>query len=102
VDDPLAIDGALPEFFRLHTARARLEGAPPHPDVFESSQARAFVGEVCQRLGYRGVVKVFRLWVDNQVVATRIGFELGQSLYLYYSGWDPAFGKYSVNDDACL
>jgi CelD/BcsL family acetyltransferase involved in cellulose biosynthesis len=96
VDDPLAIDDALTDFFHLHTARARLEGAPQHPDVFESPQARAFLREVCQRLGHRGIVRIFRLWVGNQVVATRIGFELGRSLYLYYSGWDPAFGKYSV------
>lgn len=26
----------------------------------------------------------------------RIGFVLGDSLYLYYSGYDPAFAKYSV------
>jgi hypothetical protein len=29
-------------------------------------------------------------------VAARIGFVIGDSLYLYYSGFDPAWGKYSV------
>jgi hypothetical protein len=30
------------------------------------------------------------------VVATRIGFVVGRSLYLYYSGFDPRWSKYSV------
>jgi hypothetical protein len=30
------------------------------------------------------------------VVASRIGFELGTTLYLYYSGWDTRFAQYSV------
>jgi CelD/BcsL family acetyltransferase involved in cellulose biosynthesis len=29
-------------------------------------------------------------------VAARIGFVVGNSLYLYYSGFDPAWGKYGV------
>jgi len=96
VDRPMAIADALNDFFRLHGERARLKSGPPHLDVFESPQARTFLTEACLRLAQRGVARVFRLRVGDQVVATRIGFEMGQALYLYYSGWDPAFGKYSV------
>jgi CelD/BcsL family acetyltransferase involved in cellulose biosynthesis len=42
------------------------------------------------------MVRVFMLRVGSDVVAARIGFVIGKSLYLYYSGYDPAFGKYSV------
>jgi CelD/BcsL family acetyltransferase involved in cellulose biosynthesis len=96
VDHPSAIEPALEDFFQLHSARARLKRGPIHADVFASAQARAFLIEVCQLLSSRGVAKLFRLRVDGRIVATRLGFEMGQSLYLYYSGWDPAFARYSV------
>jgi CelD/BcsL family acetyltransferase involved in cellulose biosynthesis len=34
--------------------------------------------------------------VGGEVVATRIGFAMGDTLYLYFSGSDPAWRKYSV------
>ena len=51
---------------------------------------------MCQRLAARGVARIFQLWVDDKLVATRIGFVMSDTLYLYYSGWDPAYGRYSV------
>ena len=86
----------LPDFFRLHAARAALKGVPIHADVFVSRQAQAFLHDVCLRLAERGVAKLFQLRVNGQVVATRVAFEMANTLYLYYSGWEPAYGKYSV------
>jgi CelD/BcsL family acetyltransferase involved in cellulose biosynthesis len=96
LDTPADVVEALPEFFRLHTARAELDRAPRHADVFATEQTRAFLTDVCGQLALRQVVRVFRLWVDGRVVATRIGFELSGALYLYYSGWDPGYARYSV------
>lgn len=93
---PEEIVSALPEFFRLHTARANFKGALRHTDVFASLRAREFLVEVCRRLATRGAAHVFQLWVDDQLVSTRIGFRLGDALYLYYSGWDPDYGRYAV------
>ena len=55
-----------------------------------------FLHEVCAQLAARRITRVFQLIVDGQIVATRIGFVMGDSLYLYYSGFDPAFARYSV------
>jgi len=96
VDKPGSFSLALDDFYRLHSARARLEGVPPHSDMFETPHARAFLHDICQRLAQRGACRVFRLWIDDRVVATRIGFELSGVQYLYYSGWDPAYARYSV------
>jgi CelD/BcsL family acetyltransferase involved in cellulose biosynthesis len=96
VQEPDAIEAALADFFRLHAQRAMLKGAPRHADVFASEEARAFLIDVCQRLATRGIARVFRLRVNGEVVAVRIGFEMQGCLYLYYSGWDAAFGRYSV------
>ena len=96
LEAPPDIAQGLPNFFRLHAARAALTGVPVHPDVFVSPQAQAFLTDVCLRLAERGAAKLFQLRVDGTVVATRVAFEMANSLYMYYSGWDPAYGKYSV------
>jgi CelD/BcsL family acetyltransferase involved in cellulose biosynthesis len=47
-------------------------------------------------LAARGAVRLFELKVNSQIVAIRIGFVVRDSLYLYYSGFDPAWARYSV------
>jgi CelD/BcsL family acetyltransferase involved in cellulose biosynthesis len=96
VDQPATIGPALGDFFRLHALRAGVSRPARHRNVFESRQSRAFLTEVCERLAERGIARVFRLRIDDRIVATRIGFHMAGTLYLYYSGWDPAFGRYSV------
>ena len=96
LEDAAGIDRALGDFFRLHAERAGRNDGPKHPDVFASQQARDFLREVCRRLAARGMVRVFRLRIGDRVVAIRVGFQMGQTLYLYYSGWDPAYARYSV------
>ena len=39
---------------------------------------------------------MFELEVDGSVVAMRLAFLYGGGIYLYYAGYDPAWGKYSV------
>jgi CelD/BcsL family acetyltransferase involved in cellulose biosynthesis len=96
VTDRRAVRAALENFFRLHRARASLEGTARHGDVFESAAARRFLLNVGDRFAERGCLRIFRLRIAGATVATRIGFALADSLYLYYSGYDPAFAKYSV------
>jgi CelD/BcsL family acetyltransferase involved in cellulose biosynthesis len=96
VQAPDEIGAALQDFFRLHRVRAELEGAPVHPNVFATIAAQSFLREVCERLAERGVARVFNLRLDGQIVASRVAFEMGGALYLYYSGWDPAYARYSV------
>jgi len=86
----------LDRFIELHFLRARLQNAPKHPNRFDSQVSRDFLYEVCERLAERGAVRVFQLKVGSQTVATRIGFVAGDSLYLYYSGFDPAWSRYGV------
>jgi CelD/BcsL family acetyltransferase involved in cellulose biosynthesis len=86
----------LSHFFRLHRARAHVSGTVQHEDVFASDSARQFLVDICQALARRGTVRVFSLRIGGQIVATRIGFLLGDALYLYYSGYDPTWSRYSV------
>jgi CelD/BcsL family acetyltransferase involved in cellulose biosynthesis len=93
VDD---VGHALEHFFRLHRLRAALPGTVPHPDVFAAESSCRFLRAVCRRFAERGKLRVFQLKIGDRVVATRIGFLCEDCLYLYYSGYDPAFKQYSV------
>lgn len=94
--DPAAVKEALERFFTLHALRAALPGAVTHENHFATARSRRFLQEVCARLSIRGMVRVFQLVIGGDVVALRIGFAIGDSLYLYYSGFEPRWSKYSV------
>ena len=96
VTDREAMQGALEDFFELHAQRAAFGGSIRHPNTFATPAARAFLVDVCDRLSERKQACVFRLRVRGSVVATRVGFVMGGTLYLYFSGYERAFGKYSV------
>ena len=87
--------GALQHFFWLHAERSTT-GSIKHPNVFATSNARAFLIDACERLGQRGQARVYRLRVGRDIVATRVAFLMGGTLYLYFSGYRREFGKYSV------
>jgi CelD/BcsL family acetyltransferase involved in cellulose biosynthesis len=84
------------EFLTLHSARAQATDTIEHADRFESDAARGFLYEVCDRLAMRGMARVILLKVAGRFVAARVAFVVSGSLYLYYSGFDPSWGKYSV------
>lgn len=94
--EPGEVAPALARFLELHVMRARMQGTVPHPDRFASDVSREFLFEVCERLAKRGVFRLFQLRIDNETIAARIGFVVNDSLYLYYSGFDPAWAKFSV------
>lgn len=93
---PEAVKEALDRLFVLHSMRAAMPGTIEHPNRFAGAGVRQFLHEVCGKLAARDIVRVFELMIGGRVVASRIGFEVGGSLYLYYSGFDPEWSKYSV------
>jgi CelD/BcsL family acetyltransferase involved in cellulose biosynthesis len=96
IEDPPELARGLDRFFELHASRAGLETKAKHPDRFTTQVSRDFLHEVCERLSRRHAVRLFQLKIGPQIVATRIGFVAGDGLYLYYSGFDPAWSRYSV------
>ncbi|GAC1626108.1 MAG: hypothetical protein NVS9B10_13730 [Nevskia sp.] len=96
VSDPGSADAAIRRFLELHTARAGAGLAVHHSNVFSTPQSRAFLAGYAQAMATRGQLQVFQIEIAGAVVATRIGFTFGRTLYLYYSGYDPAWGRYSI------
>ncbi|HYP78293.1 MAG TPA: GNAT family N-acetyltransferase [Polyangiaceae bacterium] len=90
------VEPALDRFFQLHAARAKLKDTVVHNDAFATPEAREFLKDVCRRFAARDALRIFQLVIAGKVVAIRIGFIAGDTLYLYYSGYDPDFAQYSV------
>lgn len=87
---------ALDRFLVLHALRANMAWGPKHPNFFATRPLQEFLYDVCDRLAARDVVRVFQLRIGGEIVAARIAFVVGDSVYLYYSGFDPAWAQYSV------
>ncbi len=90
------VDAALAKFFELHQARSEMTGTIKHGNCFAAPRAKRFLTDVCTRFAGRGMLRVFQIRCEGAVIATRIGYVFGDSMYLYYSGFDPAFRRYSV------
>ena len=77
-------------------SRAQSGARVSHADVFWRPGARAFMHDFALAMAQAGTLRVFQLKIDGQIVASRVGFLYERELYLYYSGYDTAWGKYSV------
>jgi CelD/BcsL family acetyltransferase involved in cellulose biosynthesis len=87
---------ALGRFLELHARRARMSWGAKHPDRFAGRSRREFLYDVCDRLAAHDAVRVFQLRIGREIVASRLAFVVGDGMYLYYSGFDPAWARYSV------
>lgn len=96
VSRPEDVDAALDRFFKVHAARAARTDTIAHADVFEPAQAKRFLRDVCARFAKRDCLRIFQLVVNDRVAAMRIGFVVGDTLYLYFSGYEPEYGPYAV------
>jgi CelD/BcsL family acetyltransferase involved in cellulose biosynthesis len=96
VEDPAELPFALNRFFELHTLRANASHLVRHEDVFATPQARNLLLELAALPGETSQLRAFQLEIAGSVVASRLGFLMGDELYLYFSGYEPAWGAFSV------
>lgn len=95
-ETPQDVAAGLERFFALHAMRADLHGTVSHRNVFSSERLRAFFRDVCGRLAPLGAVRLFQLAIGGEVVAIRTAFVVQDSMYLYFSGFDPKWADYAV------
>jgi len=96
IQSPEGTPAALETFFRLHAMRSLATNTITHADVFRKENERAFISEYARLRARRGELRIFQLLISGHVVASRIGFQNNDQIYLYYSGYDPSWSKYSV------
>ena len=87
---------ALMTFLRLHKLRANNPEGVLHPNVFRDRKSRHFLSAYAGAASAQDRLRIFQLSINGVVVASRIGFLNRRQLYLYYSGYDIAWRKYSV------
>jgi CelD/BcsL family acetyltransferase involved in cellulose biosynthesis len=96
IERPDEVAPALDRFFTLHASRAQASDTIRHNDVFKTTRARQFFCDYSQQMAERGLLRIFQLEIAGQIVASRVGMIFGEELYLYYSGYDVNWAKYSV------
>jgi CelD/BcsL family acetyltransferase involved in cellulose biosynthesis len=96
LDDAAEIGRLLPEFVQLHARRSQAPAAPPHPDVFGNGPATAFLADLLAAWSRAGIARALALFDDGRLIACRLAFRMRDTLYLYYSGYDPDYARYSV------
>ena len=67
-----------------------------HDDRFSTPPRRAFLRAVGRRLFERGALWPCLLKIDGQIVASQLCLVQDGRLYLYYSGFDPAWAQHGV------
>jgi CelD/BcsL family acetyltransferase involved in cellulose biosynthesis len=84
------IAGAMDDFLSLHTGSRADKGEfmTPEMEVFFRRMASAMAGE--------GLVRLFFLRVNKKPAAAVLCFDAGSHLYMYNSGYDPAYSNLSV------
>jgi CelD/BcsL family acetyltransferase involved in cellulose biosynthesis len=93
---PCAAAEGLRRFYELHASRAALKDVTRHPNVFDFGPAREFLYDYGAQMARAGDLRLFEILVGGRIVATRIAFAQGDELYLYFSGYDPAYGHCSI------
>lgn len=96
------VPAALKVFFDLHRARAGAVSTVVHRDKFACSDRRSFLREVAPLLADLGHLKVGLLEIDDVIAAAQITLEMGDTMFIYYTGYDPAWSNFSVQLVATL
>ncbi|MGH7902834.1 MAG: GNAT family N-acetyltransferase [Candidatus Dormibacteraceae bacterium] len=94
--DPAEIATEARLLFDLHHRRSLVAGRRWHRDHFTEAATRGFLVDAFERLAAAGRLSFARVTIEGAVVASRACLEANGALYLYYSGFDPAWWRYGV------
>lgn len=90
------VSAVLPILFQLHRERAESAMAIAHDNYFEYPNRRAFIREVAPLLADKGQVRIGLIRINGEPVAVQMWLEHGDTMFLYYSGFLPAWRNQSV------
>jgi CelD/BcsL family acetyltransferase involved in cellulose biosynthesis len=93
---PTEVAEALPTLVRLHGRRAGMRGSVNHRNYLQDRGHQEFLADALPALAAAGQAKIGLLEVGEEVVAAVSWLERGDSIGLYYTGFEPSWSKYSV------
>jgi CelD/BcsL family acetyltransferase involved in cellulose biosynthesis len=81
------LDAAMDDLFRLHERRWLARG---EPGVCDDPRVRDFQRAAAAGLLAAGMLRMYRLWIDDAVLAVYYGFVAKGRAYAYLGGFDPS------------
>ncbi|HWE63816.1 MAG TPA: GNAT family N-acetyltransferase, partial [Chloroflexota bacterium] len=87
---PAELPAALDAFVDLHRRSSTVKAA------FMTEAMAAYFRELAAMTLASGQLRMGILWAGDQALSTAMGFAYGDRLYLYNSGFDPAYAAHSV------
>jgi CelD/BcsL family acetyltransferase involved in cellulose biosynthesis len=87
------LDELLTALERVHQSRWEGKGLP---SVFSKQRDRSFYRQVAKLFLAAGLLSMYALRIEQQIVDVLYGFQWRNRIYLYLSGFDPAFARMSV------
>ena len=90
---PEELEPALDDAFRLHALRweGRFDGS-----TFRTEEGMAFNREALRALAKDDIVRIITLRLNGQAIAFEYYFLVGERMYRYRHGWDPAYANYRL------
>jgi CelD/BcsL family acetyltransferase involved in cellulose biosynthesis len=85
---PAEVAGLLEELMDLHNRRFG-----PVSEVFSAAPRRRFHLLAAQRMAEAGLARIYRLEADGATAGLQYDFTLGDRIYFYQSGIEPAAGR---------
>jgi len=84
---------SMNSFFELHQKRWRAKGLS---GIFADVKARSFHLDVAKSFARKNWLGLFLLRLSGTPIAAHYGFRYRSKFYLYLTGFDPRYSKYSV------
>jgi len=88
-EDPLALSGKMGIFFDLHRKSRK------DKEEFMTPEMKSYFAEIAARFQERGWLSLTFLQIEGKEVATFFSFEFSGTEYVYNSGYDPEFSRFS-------
>jgi len=93
---PAELEAVYPLLLDLHQRRSEVRTGVQHWNYLGLSGRRDFVANAMTRLAGRGEARIGVLRVRGEALAAYLWLERGQTMFLYRSGYDPEWSRYSV------
>ena len=93
--DSQSVSEGVQLLFKLHQKRWESRG---FPGIFANQKVRDFHFEMAQLLSQRKWLRLHLLYLSGKPVAAEYGFAYRSKFYLYITGRDPEYYKYSVSN----
>src|SRR5215510_1617126 len=92
VSDVKEIPAAYRRFLALHVGRWIDRGGS---SAFRTAEQKGFTLDAAAELARAGMTRFEEIWLEGECRASLFGFESGDCYYLYLTGFDHAWSKYS-------